>query len=1608
MNLVGIVNENEFYTSHYLSEIFENDIKEQIDAWNAGAEEEEAFTPPHRRLRGMSGDYFSMLDTFQKRHTATLEKLELSRNFLRRLLETLGYDYAPRSEELENGAVPLLGSVERADGSPLLWMLEGYCTEPCDVLQTAPITEQVEELLDPIDAENYDEIITTHIFSLEEPPRWVMLLSPWQIVLIDRAKWAQKRYLRFELTEIFGRREEPTLKATAALLHADSLVPKDGMSLLDTLDENSHKHAFGVTEDLKYALREAIELLANEALRYARSQRPELLETEGLDERLSRESLRYMYRLLFLFYIESRPELGYVPLESDAYLKGYSLENLRDLELMPLTTDHDKNGYFFDESIRLLFAMIFEGRHYERLGNGQELFEITPLRSHLFDPQHTPFLNNVRIRNHVWQSIIRSLSLSRPQKGKKGRGRISYANLGINQLGAVYEALLSYKGFIAKETLYEVKKAGTDPNPLEHAYFVTESQLSEYKESERVFDKEGRLVRYEPGTFIYRLAGRDREKSASYYTPEVLTKSLVKYALKELLKDKSADEILGITVCEPAMGSAAFLNEAINQLAEAYLQRKQIESGERISHDRYILERQKVKMFIADNNVFGVDLNPTAVELAEISLWLNALFADEHETFIPWFGLQLVNGNSLIGARRQVYETAQLTAKSKDLLWYRDAPRRLNPKTLWPVKKRKSIPVHHEAGSLFADETQLPLETVEEKEEKSAGRRTQSEIYHFLVGDKAMADYSDKVVKKLKKAQIDTIKSWRKKFIEPYTQEEIQTLLRLSRAIDKLWQEHTRHQHEMRRKTTDPLKVWGQPPSGRKLTNLKFKDTVLHQERNCQAVKNASPYRRLKMVMDYWCALWFWPIDEAELLPSRAEYLEEISRIVEKRDDILVNLEKNKTLFAETMDEEEMKLQLDELGFIDIEELVQNNPRLQIVERVAKAQKFLHWELEFADIFAKRGGFDLILGNPPWLQVAWEETEIISDTYPIYGFRKNLKKNKASIIEYLFNKNIKFSKYYISEYIETASTQNFLSAIQNYPILEGMKTNLYKCFMPVGWEISNKKGVIGFLNPEGAYEDKFGGKLRVEIYKRLIYHFQFQNQKMFFPIAHRKRYSINIFKNNKNLNYFISISNLFVPKTIDDSFEFFGEDDVDGIKNYKNEWNTKGHSSRIIKIDNEILKLFSSVFDETNTPCNEARLPAIHSIELINVLKKIDEYPVKLISKKESFFTTSMFDENGAQNEGIIRKETSFRTNLDELIISGPHIYIGSFYYKTPRKTCNEKADYDVLDLSNISNDYIQRSNFIPIKPKYFNKIPKFNYKKVTEFYRLAYRGMLPPANERTLIGAIIPMKIGHTHAIRSIAFKDTELLIQQTLYGISLIGDFFIKTIGISNFSSSLFEKFPNITINDKLQIRVLSLSSLTIYFKSFYEEQFNKSFKTDSWTKPNDPRLNHDFFKNLTPHWQRNVALRTDYERRQALVEIDVLVAQELGLTLDELKTIYRIQFPVLRQNENETYYDINGRIVFTVSKGLTGIGLPRRARRDDRPCKIVIDGEAVAEKPLGWEDIAEMQEGEIHRTITDDTLPGGPIERTIVYKAPFAKCDREEDYEVAWREFERRKQK
>jgi hypothetical protein len=258
-----------------------------------------------------------------------------------------------------------------------------------------------------------------------------------------------------------------------------------------------------------------------------------------------------------------------------------------------------------------------------------------------------------------------------------------------------------------------------------------------------------------------------------------------------------------------------------------------------------------------------------------------------------------------------------------------------------------------------------------------------------------------------------------------------------------------------------------------------------------------------------------------------------------------------------------------------------------------------------------------------------------------------------------------------------------------------------------------------------------------------------------------------------------------------------------------------------------------------------------------------------------------------------------------------------------------------------------------------------------------------------------MPKYAGHIAGALSVATSCSKQSLRLASASSSLAVDFFVKTTGKGDVRNELARQIPLPFLDRErggsLDVRTLALNCLTTHYADLWSECWDEAFRQQRWAKQ-DPRLPNEFFTNLTPTWQRDCALRTDYARRQALVEIDVLVAQALKLTLEELITIYRVQFPVMQQYERDTWYDRNGRIVFTASKGLTGVGFPRKG-----------SGRGP-NKTTGWEDIADMKTGSVSRTIIDDTLPGGPVERIITYEAPWTLCDRVEDYRVVWDYFEK----
>ena len=785
------------------------------------------------------------------------------------------------------------------------------------------------------------------------------------------------------------------------------------------------------------------------------------------------------------------------------------------------------------------------------------------------------------------------MSLSRPVKGRgrKRRGRISYAQLGVNQLGAVYESLLSYRGFFAETDLYEVKKAKDKQDDLAGAWFVRAEELDRYVEEERVYDTDEngrkRLRRHAKGTFIYRLRGRDREKSASYYTPESLTKCLVRHSLRELISDStSADEILDMTVCEPAMGSAAFLNEAVNQLAELYLQRKQKERSERIPHDDYPDELQRTKRFIADRNVYGVDLNPVAVELAEVSLWLNAIHRDGH---VPWFGYQLACGNSLVGARRQVYPKVQLRGKKKPDLWFNEAPKRVTPGPKGPELKR-------------------PQET----------------IYHFLLPDPGMADYRNKLAKNLDAASFQRLAKWRRAFFKGFENDDIAELERLSDAVDKLWTLHTRQLAHDHRETEDPLPVWGHPDPERSGTSNDWKDRIRRQ--GIFAEGTASPYRRLKLVMDYWCALWFWPVSRAGELPSRDEFLNEVSLVLTGDVRSPGRQPSQSDLFGQEYvahaGDMTAKI-LDEVGMLDLRQLFELFPRLNLADELAKRHRFHHWELVFADVFygrradgSVRGGFDLVVGNPPWVRVSWKQTDLLGEFDAVFAVRGHAANEIDTHVRNHLGTEAIHKAAWFAEMEQTSAAQNFLNAIQNYALLSGQKANLYKCFLPQGWMVASARGFVAFLHPEGVYEDPKGGILRANIYPRLRSHYQFINERNLFPeVHHHTKFSINIYAGDDHAERrgptytsrlsFLHIANLFTPATVDVCLEDDGSGPVPGLKDEHGRWNTTGHARRVIPVKVEQLKMFVKLFDKPGTSWLQARLPALHAIDLIAGLRQV-------------------------------------------------------------------------------------------------------------------------------------------------------------------------------------------------------------------------------------------------------------------------------------------------------------------------------------------------------------------------------------------------------------------
>lgn len=1009
-----IENVNDFFSTGYFTEDFQ---KKVFDRSGHSADGIKQLTARFGMLRQQYNRYKQDVTS---RYARAKDKAQLTHDFNTKLLKCLAYTYAgaeepatllelPLGEQGKNIEVPVRIVCSRTDGSPQLYVMD------IETLVSADNTDEAETGF----AELGLDRMVTHIFSLpeREHPRYLLLLAGNKVFFMDADKWERGAYLQFDIERLLVETTQSAMRNYFALFYLlvsqEALAATGDTPLMQQIEDESYKNAYAVTQDLKRGVVNAVEELANEAIWYIK-QHPENKfhsqdETDDHFEEMMRDDcLIYIYRLLFVFYAESRPELDILPINDQTYQRGYSLEMLRDLEQVNLITEEERSGYFFDRSIKQLFSLILKGYNEDRVDSSSMTasFRVRHIDSPLFSDQKLNVLPGVCFRNAVWQRIICELSLSQQQSGKM-RGRISYANLGINQLGSVYENLLAYRGFYAEEDFIEVHPVGDTVE----TYLVPRSRRDDFKEDEILKEPDGRDVIHPKGNFIYRLNGRDRKKSASYYTPEVLTKSTVKYTLRPFVEqlergEIKASDLLQMKILEPAMGAAAFQNEVINQLAVLYLNFRKREVNVAIDPLQYPQELQKVKAFIATNNVYGVDLNATAIELGKLSLWLNVIHKDMD---VPFFSNRLSQGNAVIGAWLKVY-------KQSDVVRTVDEYRRVRNNKWWEAPTRRI--------SFSA----------------SRPERHNSEVYHFLLPVSEMLGVLGTKQRPRTDAAFKRMVEVRKGWLKGVTSEEYEQLKRISCKIDVLLKDYVQFQMSVAEYANNGYQVWKY--DGRRL--LPFDTNAQREEFDDKRYRRNSPYMKLKMVMDYWCSLFFWEFEDANNLPTRQQYWTDIERLLDvdikqevsfkfsnadktgmedlfkpKQGSIVFDdAEEESAVKAKTMAEvlaEQGGKQTDRLQLDDMEE----NNRFKIVERLADRYHFFHPMLEFLEVFWLRDGFDIICGNPPWINFELDVKGIVSEKYPELVIRDLSVPNIRTELKSIFPNDKKFESFYNSEVAET-------------------------------------------------------------------------------------------------------------------------------------------------------------------------------------------------------------------------------------------------------------------------------------------------------------------------------------------------------------------------------------------------------------------------------------------------------------------------------------------------------------------------------------------------------------------------------------------------------------
>ncbi len=612
-------------------------------------------------------------------------------------------------------------------------------------------------------------------------------------------------------------------------------------------------------------------------------------------------------------------------------------------------------------------------------------------------------------------------------------------------------------------------------------------------------------------------------------------------------------------------------------------------------------------------------------------------------------------------------------------------------------------------------------------------------------------------------------------------------------------------------------------------------------------------------------------------------------------------------------------------------------------------------------------------GNPPWVRPRSDVDALLAEGDPWWqlavkpseALRAGKRKETLALpgIEDLV----------VEGTSDVAATAAFLGARQQYPHLVGLQPDLYRCFMEQTWRHNSRDGVITLIHPESHFTDEKAGLLRSATYSRLRRHWQFINELVLFEVHDLVRYGVHVYGAARDEPHFLMASSLYHPDTVARSLVHNGSGPEPGLKDPDGNWDQRPHAARIITVTDETLATWHAILENADTPVRRSRMVYAVNASTAAVLDKLSRS--RRIGDLGLEFSRG-WDESIDRKKGYFESAWGAPDSWDDVILQGPHLHVATPFYKTPNKTMLHNQDWSATDLEALAPDAIPMTAYTPIgdRDRYDCAYTEWgdpdDPKPARDYYRVAWRAMAANTGERTLIPALIPPGASHINGVFCTGSPDatSRQIGLVTAFASSLIADLSVRAAPKSGIYQGVFARLPIVDdhpLADSLLLRLLRLNCLTDGYADLWAQCWQQVFTQDRWRAGVGSPLG-SLLGDAKKAWSATTPLRLAIERRQAQVELDALVALTLGLTADELCTIYRTQFAVLYGYDRRVYYyDANGRLV-------PNSVLTVWRQRGDR---ITLD----------------------ERTATNQAG------NTYIYELPFVTLDREADMRAAYASFE-----